>query len=55
MLVNKTVEVLVEEEEAGADEGCVGQLQLTLGHVGHLKTQQRTLTHQERALSTKRK
>lgn len=40
MLVNKTVEVLVEEEETRPDESCVGQVQLTLGHVGHLKTQQ---------------
>lgn len=49
VLVNKTVEVLVEEEETGADERGVGQVQLTLGHVGHLKTQQRALTHQEHA------
>lgn len=39
VLVDKTVEVLVEEEETGPDEGCVGQVQLTLGHVGHLKAQ----------------
>lgn len=38
VLVNKTVEVLVEEKETRPDEGCVGQVQLTLGHVGHLKT-----------------
>lgn len=40
VLVNKTVEVLVEEEETRPDEGCVGKVQLTLGHVGHLRTQQ---------------
>lgn len=41
VLVNKTVEVLVEEEETRPDEGCVGQVQLTLGHVGHLKKRER--------------
>lgn len=39
VLINEAVEVLVEEEEAGAYEGCVSEVQLTLGHVCHLKTQ----------------
>lgn len=33
VFVDKAVEVLVEEEEARADEGCVGEVQLTLCHV----------------------
>lgn len=33
MLVYEAVEVLVEEEEAGADEGRVREVQLALGHV----------------------
>ena len=36
MLVNEAVEVLVEEEEAWSDEGCVREAELTLGHVGNL-------------------
>lgn len=36
VLINEAVEVLVEEEETRADEGCVWQVQLTLGHVGYL-------------------
>lgn len=43
VLVNKTVEVLVEEEETRSDEGRVGKVQLTLCHVGHLKIQQAQL------------
>lgn len=37
VLVDEAVEVLVEEEEAGADEGCVREVQLTLGHVCDLQ------------------
>lgn len=33
MLIDEAVEVLVEEEEAGAYEGRVREVQLTLGHV----------------------
>lgn len=38
MFINEAVEVLVEEEEAGADEGRVREVQLTLGHVCDLQT-----------------
>lgn len=38
MLVDEAVEVLVEEEEARPDEGRIGEVQLTLGHVGNLGT-----------------
>lgn len=41
VLIYEAVEVLVEEEEARAYEGCVGEVQLTLGHVCHLKTRDR--------------
>lgn len=37
VLINEAVEVLVEEEEAGAYEGCVREVQLTLGHVCDLQ------------------
>lgn len=37
MLINEAVEVLVEEEEARAYEGCVREVQLTLGHVCNLQ------------------
>lgn len=37
VLIDVAVEVLVEEEEAGADEGCVREVQLTLGHVCNLQ------------------
>lgn len=37
VLINEAVEVLVEEEEARAYEGCVWEVQLTLGHVCDLK------------------
>lgn len=37
MFINEAVEVLVEEEEAGADEGRVREVQLTLGHVCDLQ------------------
>ena len=37
VLVDEAVEVLVEEEEAGADEGRVREVQLTLGHVCDLQ------------------
>lgn len=37
VLVYEAVEVLVEEEEAGADEGRVREVQLALGHVRYLQ------------------
>lgn len=37
VFIYEAVEVLVEEEEAGADEGCVWEVQLTLGHVRYLQ------------------
>lgn len=37
VLINETVEVLVEEEEAGAYKGCVWEVQLTLRHVCDLQ------------------
>lgn len=37
VLINEAVEVLVEEEEARAYEGCVWEVQLTLGHVCDLQ------------------
>lgn len=42
VFVNEAVEVLVEEEEAGAYEGCVWEVQLTLGHVCYLHKRQVT-------------
>lgn len=41
MLIDEAVEVLVEEEEAGAYEGRVREVQLTLGHVCDLHRQTR--------------
>lgn len=38
MLIDEAVEVLVEEEEAGADEGRVREVQLTPGHVCNLQS-----------------
>lgn len=38
VLIYEAVEVLVEEEKAGAYEGCVWEVQLTLGHVCNLRT-----------------
>lgn len=37
IFINKAVEVLVEEEEAGADEGCVIKIKLAPGHVSNLE------------------
>lgn len=37
MLIYEAVEVLVEEEEARAYEGCVLEVQLTLCHVCNLQ------------------
>lgn len=37
ILINKAVEVLIEEEEAGADESRVTQMKLTPGHVSDLE------------------
>lgn len=37
VFIDEAVEVLVEEEEAGPDEGCIWEVQLALGHVGYLQ------------------
>lgn len=37
VFINKAVEVLIEEEEAGADEGCVTEMKFTPGHVSNLQ------------------
>lgn len=45
VLIDEAVEVLVEEEEAGADEGRVREAQLTLGHVRDLQRYMREIKH----------
>ena len=47
VLSKVAVEVLVEEEEAGADEGRVWEVQLTPGHVGDLQPGEK---HEEQPL-----
>lgn len=44
IFINKAVEVLIEEEEAGPDEGCVTQMKLAPGHVSNLKKKNPTTT-----------
>lgn len=43
IFINKTVEVLIEEEEAGPDEGCVTEMKLAPGHVSDLGNRKHVL------------
>ncbi len=36
VFIDVAVEILIQKEKSGTNEGCVRKMKLTLGHVGHL-------------------